>query len=278
MKPLSIAKEALKAVWNHKSLWLFGFFVASSGTVSGRSTPQLHNAVAPHQLPAWLPPALAVAVVMAVGMLFFIVASHGALIDAARKVKEGEPTGVRTGLRAGLGSFWRVAGVTLSMLLVTALSATVLAAPVGVALLLGASKWIAAAIALPLVVGGVPLLLSLHFVLEYALRISVLDGRGVMDAISDARMFLRGRVLESVQLLLVSMLGRLGAAAAGILVALPGAAGGLALYFATHSVPLAVTVGGVVAAPFIACVLGAAGAFSSVVWTLGFLESRNAAR
>jgi hypothetical protein len=278
MKPLSIAKEALKAVWNHKSLWLFGFFAAGSSTLSARSSPTFHTTHAAHEVPAWLPPALAVAVVLAIGMLFFIFASHGALIDAARKVKAGEQTGVRSGMRAGLDSFGRVAGVTLLMALVLLSSAAVLAAPMVVALLLGAAKWMVAVTALPLLVIGVPWFLSVHFVTEYALRITVLDGRGVMDAISDARVFLRGRVLESVQLLLVSALGRLGAAVAGLVAALPGAVVGLGLYFATHSIPLAAIVGGVIAAPFIGCVIGASGAFGSMIWTLGFLESRDAAR
>jgi hypothetical protein len=279
MKPLSIAKEALKAVWNHKSLWLFGFFLAGSGAVSTRSLPQFHSTgAAPHPLPAWLPPVFVIAIIIAVGMLFFILTSEGALIDAGNKVKSGEATGVRSGVRVGLRAFWRVTGVKLTMTALLLTSAAVLAAPLMLALKHGVAGWVVALLALPLAAVAVPLFLTLHFVSEYGLRIAVLDGRGVMAAISEARVFLRGRVLESMQLLLVSALGRLGAAAAGLVAALPGAVVGLTLYFATHSIPLAAIVGGVIAAPFIACVIGASGTYGSMVWTLGFLESRNAAR
>jgi hypothetical protein len=277
MKTMSIAKDALKAVWNHKSLWLFGFFAAAAGGAGGGQT-RAHGSGAAHELPAWLPPALAVAAVIALGVMFMMLTSQGALIDGARKAKNGEATGVGAGFRAGLASFWKVAGIVVSMGLLMLLSAAVLAAPMAAALLLGASMWIVAPLALPLVVIGVPWFLSVHFVTEYAMRIAVLDGRGVFDSIFDARVFLRGRVLESVKLLLVSALGRAGAAAAGLLVAVPGAAVGLGLYFATHSIPLAAVAGGLLAAPFIAAVLGASGTFGSMIWTLGFLESRDAAR
>src|SRR5438874_6114463 len=151
MKPLQIARDALKVVWNHKSLWLFGFFLAGGGGVSGQYSKPFKSAhaAAPQALPGWLLPAVAGAVVIAAALLLFTFVSEGALIDSARKAKAGEAARVRDGMRAGLRSFWRVLGVKLSVAGVMVLSAAVLALPFFHAVTHALPKWAVAAMVVP---------------------------------------------------------------------------------------------------------------------------------
>jgi hypothetical protein len=138
--------------------------------------------------------------------------------------------------------------------------------------------WAAAATTALVALGAVPWLLTAVFVYVWALRLSVLDGLGALDAVRAGWSFLHGRVGESLKLLLVAFAGQVAGGLAAALAAAPGALVGAALWLATGAVVPAAVVGGLLALPPALAAIGATGTFRSTLWTLGFLESREAAR
>src|SRR5580692_827810 len=123
MQPTHVATEALRTLWKHKVLWLFGFFVAAGGGGgSGAPGRGPHPAAAGSALPAWVYAAIAAGAVLALILLLAHVLSEGALIVAARASREGTPVGVRTQLRAGWSAFGRV--FVLKVMIIAAMGAT----------------------------------------------------------------------------------------------------------------------------------------------------------
>jgi len=126
--------------------------------------------------------------------------------------------------------------------------------------------------------GAAPILLTVYVVYAFALRFAVVDGTGAVDSLRRAWDFLHGRVLESVKLLVLAFLGQVGGAMAAFAAATPGIVAGVVAWLVTGEVWLGVAVGSVIVLPPVLVVAGAAGTFRSSVWTMGFLESREAAR
>jgi hypothetical protein len=275
MDPIRIGKDAARNLWTHKYLWFFGLFVgaATGGAGAPRSTG--HHAGG-HDVPAWLVPVLIGTSVVALGALVMHVISEGALIEGVRRNRTGDAFRFGAGMRAGVAHFWAVLGVKLLFALTMATSAVVLALPVlgGVAGLY--RVWIGAVLVAPLVLLAMPWLLSLYFGYLYALRFAVLDDRTAWAAIHEARLHLHGRVLDSLQLLLVAFTGQLGAGLAAVALLVPVAAVGALVYLLAGLTPAIVTAA-TLALPAVLAVVGAIGAFQSSVWTLGFLDGRSGA-
>jgi hypothetical protein len=277
MEPVKIAKSAVHTIWTHKSLWLFGFFVAAgAGTGATRGTgvgkPPLSIEGA-HATPAWVFALIAVGVVLALVGLLVNVVSDAALIDGVRRSRASEPVTVRRGFHAGWASFGRLLRLKALVLAMYLGASLLLATPAGLHLL-GAVPKVAMEVAtLVLALAAVPVLLTLLLASKYAVRICALEGKGAVQSLGEARGFLSGRIRDSLQLLLVTVGGQLAGAAAGLVVALPAAAIGVAVYFLAGLLP-AVIIGGVLAVPFITAIIGATGAFQSATWTLAYLEGR----
>src|SRR5437868_3891780 len=104
MEPLEVAKSALKTIWTHKALWVFGFFVAAAGGTGaargGGAKPHLPGVLASHHLPPWVFGLIAVGLVLGVAGLVFHVICDAALMDGVRRSRASEPVTVRLGLRA----------------------------------------------------------------------------------------------------------------------------------------------------------------------------------
>jgi hypothetical protein len=274
MDLVEIGRQSWNVTWRHKALWVFGLFVVSSG---GGGGDDRGVKVGVEELPAWFWPLLLAAVAIMLAALWMHVVSEGALIDAARRVRAGEAPRNREEVAAGRSAFGRVLRVKLAAIgallsVVAVLSAPALLALSGVVPVAGAI-----AIGLPLLVAGVPVLLTAYFVYAYALRFAVLDRVGAAEAIRRGWRFLHGRVLESLQLLVLAFLAQVGGAVAAVAMALPGAGVGLVVWLVSGELVWAGILGGLVALPPILMAVGAAGTFRSSVWTLGFLESRGAA-
>ncbi|MHB8872292.1 MAG: hypothetical protein ACYC8T_01265 [Myxococcaceae bacterium] len=272
MDPFKIAKEALRNLWVHKYLWFFGLFVAGGGGAGG-PPPGGKGGAGGGQLPGWLIPALIAASVFALAMLCMHVVSEAALIEGVRRNRAGEPFRIGTGMRVGLRHFWRVLGVKLLLAAVFLGSGLVLVAPTVLAVLGLVPWWLAVLLTLPLAVVAVPWFLSVYFVYEYALRVAVLDTRGPVDAVREARSFLHGRVLDSLKLLLVAFLGQMGGGLVAAALLVPVAGLGLLVYLAAGLVP-AIAVAAALVLPVALTVMGALGTFRSSVWTLGFIDGR----
>lgn len=268
-----LAKRSLDLVWKQKSLWLFGFFaIAGGGTAANNGVTRKASGGGGDlsNFPTWLWPVLGVVAVIGVFALFMHVISEAALIDGVRR---DQPT-VKTGLISGRRNFWRVIGVKLALGALSAIAAIGLALPAGLAVFDVLPVWLAVVLTIPLVLIAVPVLLSLQFVTNYALRIAVLDDVGVGEAIKRARTYLQGRVVDSVKLLLLAFVAQAAGSMATVACLVPGAALGVGVWALTDAVIPAVIVGAILSAPFAAMALGATGALRSTVWTLGFLEGR----
>jgi hypothetical protein len=277
MNLYAVAKSALETTWRHKRLWLFGLFVASAGG-GGGSNAGPGGGPAGAALPGWTFALIGLAGGLALAALVMHVISEGALIDAAARARRGEPARARDGFRAGRERFAALLRLKLIALCAFLAAALVLAAPAAAAVAGALPSWSAVALTALLALGGVPWLLTGVFVYVWALRLSVLDGLAARDAIRAGWSFLHGRVGESLKLLLVAFAGQLAGGFAAALAAAPGALVGVGLWLATGAVVPAAAIGAALALPPALAALGASGAFRSTLWTLGFLESREAAR
>lgn len=273
-----LAKRSLDLVWKQKSLWLFGFFaIAGGGTAANNGLTRKGSGggmADVSDFPAWVWPVLAVVVGIGFVALIMHVVSEAALIDGVKRAETADQPSVTTGLQSGRRNFWRVVGVKLALGALSALAALVMAAPALLAVFDLLPVWLAVVLSVPALINGVPVLLSLQFVTQYALRIAVLDDVGVGAAIGHARVHLQGRVVDSVKLLLLAFVAQAAGSMATVACLIPGAALGVGVWALTDAVIPAVAVGAVLSAPFAAMALGATGALRSTVWTLGFLEGR----
>lgn len=266
-----IARQAWRMTWRHKPLWAFGLFAAAGGGSGGLQAglPGLEAGL------LWA--LVGGAGLVGLAALTLHVLSDAALIDAARRVRAGEAPRAGEELAAGAAAFWRVLRVKLLaagafLALGAALAAPALLAVAGVleplpAILLGLA--VAAAVLPPLVLA--------YVTYAYALRFAVVEGVGAAESARRAWAFLHGRLLETLQLLVLAFLGQVGGALAAALAVAPGALVGLGCWLATGEVWLGVAAGMALGVPPAVVVAGAAGTFRSGVWTMGFLESREAA-
>jgi hypothetical protein len=175
----------------------------------------------------------------------------------------------REGFRAG----WAHWGVLfrIGLLYVAAIIASValLVAPCVLALrLFGALG--AALLGLPALLVAVPWFVTLSLVQAFALRIAVIENRRALDAIGKARLFLHGRLIHGLKLMVAAFVGTLGLTVLGVVVIGPVVLLLAALAAFLPVWPL-IVVGCLVLLPA-ACVLTAMlGTFRSSIWTIGYL-------
>ncbi len=272
MDIIRIAKEALSTAWNHKYLWLFGFFVAgASGGGGGQGgAPTAGGAGV---VPDWVFVLLAGGVVLGLAALVMYVISEGALIEGVVRVREGDGFSVKAGFLSGLRHFWRVLGIKALMGLAAVLTVAAVAAPAALGKLGFIPLWLGLCVTVPAALLAVPWLLTLYFVYAYALRFAVLEGEGIRAAMGRAREFLHGKLASSLKLLVAGHLGSLAAGLIGVMVLLPALALGGAGYVAGGVVP-AVAAGALLVLPVAVALAGALGTYRSSVWTIGYLEGR----
>jgi hypothetical protein len=199
--------------------------------------------------------------------------SEGALIDGVRHTRRGDQYRFGAGIRAGLSFFWRLVGVKLAALVIELVTVAAIAFPVGAVVIAGGPVWAGAIGTAALALTLLPWLLSVYFVYEYAMRIVVVEDRGVRDAIGEGFQFLQGRVLLSLQIAVAAGLGQFAAGAVGLVVAPPVAIVVGLVYWLSGPIPAAV-VSGLLIAPFAICLVGALGTYRSGVWTHGYLRGR----
>lgn len=281
MKKTELALESLKLLWRRKYLWLFGLFVAG-GVGGGAGGPRGPGADGDgglsraQGLPEWFWPVVIAGLLVGLVALVLHVASEAALIQGVRAEREGEAYGIRRGFHVGFSHFWRLLGLKLVFAFVLQASALVILTPV----LLGVFKVIPLApgvgLTLLLALVGIPWLLTVYFIYEYAMRFLVLEDRSVKEAARAAYRYLHGRIVDSLQVLIVAFIGRMGAGLVGLLVVAPIALLAVGVYFAAGLWP-ALAFGLALGAPLMLAVAGAGGVFTSSVWTIEFLEERRQA-
>lgn len=273
MDIMATAKQAFSTIRSHKYLLFFGFFVASGGAAGARGP----HGTGHHggTIPAWVWALVAGAAVLGVAALVMHVLSEAALIDGVERAQRGERSRIGEALRGSAPRFWTLVAIKLALGLALVASVAIVAAPLGGGLLhvypVAAGAVMTVLLALP----ALPWLLTLYFIYMYALRIAVLDRCGAAEAVRGAKRFLHGRIAVSLKLLVAGGVGAAAVEVAGAVVALPLVAIGFGIYFAAGLVP-AVVVGALLVAPVGAVVAGSVGAYRSSLWTIGYLESRQA--
>ena len=262
-----------------RSLWLFGFVVgvASGGSNGGGNTGGDSSAggaagvatlLSLFATEAAIAAVLALVVVAAAGLVLRFL-SEGALIEGVVRARRGGAMTTGEGFRAG----WAHWGVLfrIGLIYVAALIASVAALAAPSLLAWWAFGPIGAAVAaLPAVVVAVPWLITLSLVQAFAMRIAVLENRRAVDAIRKARLFLHGRLVHGLKLMVATFIGSLAIMVLSVLVIGPIVLLLVALATVLPVLPL-IAVGLLVLVP-LGCVLTAMlGTYRSSVWTIGYL-------
>jgi len=290
MTIIDIVRQGFRYAYTCRSLWLFGFVVGvasggSSGGGNGGGNGQggtagavgavagAAGAAANGAVPflsgwhVWLVVGV-LAVVAAAGVVLRFVA-EGALIEGIARIRGGGTMTTREGFRAGW-AHWGVI-VRIAVLYAAAIvgSLVLLAAPCALAFwILGPIA--AVVLAIPAILVLVPWLVTLSVLQEFAWRIAVLENRLALDAIRKARLFLHGRLVYGLKLIVATFIGTVGFGLLTVVAIVPVALLGVGLFAVAGVVP-AVVVCGVVLLPVIGVLTAMLGTFRSSVWTLGYV-------
>jgi hypothetical protein len=271
-----------------KSLWLFGFFVgiASGGSGGGAGGGQSRgggdvaagaggNGVATVGIGPFgfsveeLAPVVLVVLLAAIAAFVMRFVSEGALIEGIVRARQGDRMTTREGFRAG----WAHWGVLLriGLIYVAALVATL--ALLGAWCVVGFQAFGligAIALSMPAVVIAVPWLVTLYVVQAFAARIAVLENRQALDAIAKARLFLHGRLMHGLRLIVATFVGTLLFAVVGIVVMVPVTLLLIALIPVLRVLPV-ILLGCVVLLPVVYVLAAMVGTFRSSIWTIGYV-------
>jgi len=276
MTILEIVNEGLHHACSRRSLWLFGFFVGvwSGGSNGGGNDSGGGDAIGGVAAAGVLASSgtlmASIAVVLVAAAVTFLVlrfVGEGALIEGVVRARQGGGMTTKEGFRAG----WAHWGVLfrIALLYVAATIGTV-----GLLVALCVIAWHllgvlgAVLVGLPTLVIAVPWLVTIYLVQAFAGRIAVLENRRALDAIRKARLFLHGRLLHGLKLIVATFLGTLAITVVGMVVLVPVALLLMALLPVLRLV-LVIAIAGVVLVPLACILIAMIGTFRSSVWTVG---------
>jgi hypothetical protein len=276
-----IVSEGLHYARTCRSLWLFGFFVgiASGGSNGGGGGGQGGAAGAGAGAAAGrilADPSFSVVTLIVAAILLIVLAGfvlrfvgEGALIEGIARVRRGGAITTGQGFRAGWAHWGVLLRIGLLYFAVLVLSVALLVGLVVLALRAGGALP-AALLGVPAALVALPWLITLHLVQAFASRIAVLENRGALDAIGRARLFLHGRIVHGLRLMVASFLGTLVLTVVGVLVLVPV---GLLVAALAAVLPLlpVIAFAGLVLLPVFAVLTAVMGTFRSSVWTIGYV-------
>ncbi len=270
-----------------RSLWLFGFVVgiASGGSSGGggggrggadgvagaAGLPFLPSIT---DFPTLIVAVVAVVVLVVIAGVIIRFVSEGALIEGVVRARQGGTMTIGEGIRAGWAHWGVLLRIALLYFAAVIGSLVLLAAPCVLAMrALGPMGGIAFAI--PALVIAVPWLITLHLVQAFAVRIAVLENRQAIDAIRKARLFLHGRLMHGLKLIVATFAGTLAIVLAGLAAMVPVVLLLVALVRMMQIVP-AILVGCLVLLPVGYVLVAMLGTFRSSIWTIGYVTEVDA--
>ena len=270
MTILNIVREALRLAASHKPLWLFGFFVALGSSANGGGRGG--NAPVPG-VPGDAPGVLLMVLPLAalgLAALLMRLLSEGALIEGVKRAARGEQLTIKEGFREGWAHIGPVFLIKVAYTVGTVLSLGLLAVPCLITARLTGIFTALVTVGIPTVLVAVPWLITLYVWHAFALRIAVLENRRVVDAIRKARLFLHGRLLQGLKLMVATLVGTLAVVLGAVALIAPlalliRALGGVAG-------PVVVVPAVLALLPVVAALAGILGTYQSSVWTLGYLR------
>jgi hypothetical protein len=267
-----------------RSLWLFGFFVgiASGGSSGGGGAGGDGRAggtsvgVAGVSIGGRLDLSVTEIVPIAIVVLLAIAAftvmrfvGEGALIEGIARARRGGTMTTREGFRAGWAHWGVLVRIALLYLAATIGSVALLVAPCVIALrALGALGGVL--VAIPALVIAVPWLVTLYLVQAFAWRIAVLENRHALDAIAKARLFLHGRLLHGLKLVVATLVGTLAIVLVSVVAILPVALLLVALIPVLRLFPV-IVIASLVLLPAVYVLTALLGTFRSSIWTIGYM-------
>jgi hypothetical protein len=278
MNIIEMIKEGLRIARTSKSLWLYGFFVGLGTTVNSKGNGHVPGApavahLAPHAFTG-VTALLAIAIlVLIAAVVFMYFVSEGALIEGVTRVRLSKTPTVREGWRDGLAHWGVLFRIAVIYFAISVGSLVVLATPFLLALKLSGTA-LAVTFAVPAVLIAVPWLVTLYMWQAFAARIAVLENRGANDAIGKARLFLHGRLLHGLKLIVAAFLGRLIVVVVGA-VALAVVAAFVFLvqtvFGMTHAAVPVIALGAMLLLPIVLILVAISGTTQSSIWTIGYL-------
>jgi hypothetical protein len=269
-----------------KSLWLFGFIVGvasggSSGGGSGGGSGSGADAIVGLPLalsignsPPIIYAILAVIAAVALGAIVVHFISQGALIEGVVRARAGGRQTIGEGFRQG----WTHWGVLLriALLYIAAIigSIALLVVPCVIAFrAFGAVGGVA--LGLPALLVAVPWLITLHLLQAFASRIAVIENRHAVDAVRKARLFLHGRLLHGLKLVVATFIGTIIFAVMGIVAIAPVVLLVVGLIPVVSVFP-AILIGALVLVPLGFVIFAMMGTYRSSIWTIGYVTEVNA--
>lgn len=264
-----------------KSLWLFGFIVGiassgSSGGGTGGGSGSGDDGIAGFALAlsiADFPPIFyailaVVAIVALVAMIAHFI-SEGALIEGIVRARQGGQMTMGEAFRAGWAHWGVLLRITLLYFAAIIGSLAVLVVPCVLAFrAFGTGGGIA--LAVPALLIAVPWLITLHLLQAFASRIAVIENRRAVDAVRKARLFLHGRIMHGLKLIVATFVGTIVFALLGIVAIAPVALLVVALIPLVQIVP-AIFIGGLTLVPVGFVIIAMMGTFRSSIWTIGYV-------
>jgi hypothetical protein len=256
-----------------KSLWLFGFVVGAASGSSGGSGGESGGgeaAAAGGLLAATevVPIAILLLLVVAVAIVARFI-SEGALIEGVVRARQGAPLTTGEAFRAGWGHCGVLTRIGLIYFGAALVTIVLLAVPVVMAVR-GLGVLGAVLAGLPALFVAVPWLVTLYLVQAFAMRIAVLEDRHALDAIAKARLFLHGRLVHGLKLIVASFLGTLGFALLAIVAVAPVV---LLAVASIRVLPIVATIAiaCLVLLPVLFVLTAMVGTLRSSIWTIGYV-------
>jgi hypothetical protein len=270
-----ITRQGLYYARTCKSLWLFGFFVgiASGGSSGGGGGGDGcgDGAGVPFGLSVTGIALIAIVILLAVAALIVMrFVSEGALIEGVARARKGGTMTTREGFRAGW-THWGVL-VRIALLYFAAIigSLALLAAPCVIALQ-GLGPLGGVVLGIPALLIAVPWLVTLYLVQAFASPIAVLENRHALDAIDKSRLFLHGRLMHGLKLIVAMFVGTLVIVFLGIAATVPVALLLAALIPVLRVFPV-ILLGCLVLLPAIYVLIAMVGTLRSSIWTIGYVS------
>jgi hypothetical protein len=271
-----ITRQGLHYARTCKSLWLFGFFVglasggSNGGGGGGGEGSSGGRGTLPFGLSATAIALIAIAILLAfVALTVMRFISEGALIEGVARAHKGGTMTTREGFRAGRAHWGVLLRIALLYVAATIGSLVLFAAPCVIALqALGPLGGIA--LGIPALVIAVPWIATLYVVQAFASRIAVFENRYALDAIAKARLFLHGRLMHGLRLIVAVFLGTLVIVFVGLVVVVPVGLLLVALIPVLRLVPV-IVLGCLVLLPTLYVLTAMLGTLRSSIWTIGYM-------
>ncbi len=185
----SILQRSWDIAWKYKSLWIFGLFIESIGSLNGLISKDDYETVRElTNSPAFL---TLLMISLVVGLIFFVMhfISSAAHIDAINKLTRGGFYTFGDSFSAGVDNFFRFLGLWLLLVGAVIALVIVLAIP---GVLLFVIHWVLGVLGLivlvPLLIAGIVTIIMLYWLAQRAM---VVRGSGISDALDESYFLFR---------------------------------------------------------------------------------------